>query len=217
MSVTKLTRILIGSFFFLLMVNFTSAQEKLFVPDLNVSGIKLGDRVSAKAFLTGTGQRIGEDGRPNYFLYNSFATQVIKLTGLSFDDPYFITEIEVFAVGRSYRNQHTQSDKIGYFETESGIFIGNRVSALSIIVGIPGVARRDRIGPKDVVAIKGEPATREKGENTELLAYRATDVQIGDGEAAASASFVYEASFEFSKNKLRRYSLKLRSMTVAAK
>ncbi|MGQ0541838.1 MAG: hypothetical protein ACT4O9_08305 [Blastocatellia bacterium] len=217
MSVIKLTRILTVSLSLMLAVNFVSAQEKIFVPDLTVSGIKLGDRASAKAFLAGTGQRIGEDGRPNYFLYNSFATQVIKLTALSFDDPHFITEIEVFAVGRSYRNQHTQAEKIGYFETESGIFIGNRVSALTIIVGIPGVARRDRIGPKDIVAIKGEPVAREKSEDKELFTYRTSDVRIGDGEAAGSAGFMYESSFAFSKNKLMRYSLKLKGAIVAAK
>ena len=182
----------------------TSAQEKNVEPELSVSGIKLGDRESAKAFLSGYSARIEPDRRAGYYFYNKFATQVIKLTAASFSDPYFLMEIEVFAVGRSYQNRHFQTEKIGYFETESGIFIGHRESALSIIVGIPGVARRDQIGPNDLVKIKGIPTERVKTEDREMVTYSLAKIEL-PGE---TSHFGYHSEYEFYKNKLKRLTLK---------
>lgn len=183
-----------------------NAQEKIATPELSVSGIKLGDRASAKAFLTGYSPRTEPDGRPAFYFYNKFATQVVKLTSKSFDDPYFITEIEVFAVGRSYQDRHFQTEKIGYFTTENGIFIGFRQGALSIIVGIPGVDRRERIGPNDVIKIKGSPNDRVKTGDEENVTYGLARIELPDEVAAGKINaFNYSASYKFNKNKLRRF------------
>ncbi len=212
MSKFNLISVTLFVFAIIILAGSTAAQTKKTEPVMSVSGINLGDRDSAKAFLSGTGQRAGDDGRPNYFLYNKFGTQVIKLTAASFDDPYFIMEIEVFAAGRSYRTPHTQADKIGYFETENGIFIGHRQSAVSIIVGIPGVARREQIGPKDVVGIIGDPQQREKQDGSEMLLFQASNVRLAKDE---SSVFDYQARYEFSKDKLRRYVIRISKTAVA--
>lgn len=185
-----------------------AAQDKKVAPELSVSGIKLGDRSAAKEFLTGTGRRLGEDGRPTYYVYNKFATQVIKLTGASVEDPYHIMEIEVYSVGKSYRSTHTQTEKIGYFQTEGGIFIGNRESAATLIIGIPGVARGDAIGPNDVVRIKGKPTERTKTDDAETVTYRLDNVNlpVDDGR---SGNYSYVAMYEFRKSRLKRFNLKL--------
>ena len=153
---------------------------------------------------------MGEGGKPEYLFYNSQATTVLKLTAASNDDPFFIAEIEVFSVGESYTNRHFYLEKIGHFVTESSVFIGFRQSggglAIALLVGVPNLARNNMIGPKDLVNKKGEPTSRNKVEEKETLDYRLDSIDIA-GENAAKYS--YAAQYYFSKNKLKRFSMKL--------
>ena len=174
------------------------AQEKNTLPELSVAGIKLGDRDSAKAFLNGYSMRKQDDGRFAYFFYNEFGTQVMKLTATSAEEPYFITEIEVFTVGRSYQEQHYVAKDMGAFTTESGIFIGQKASVSSVMFGVP-----NRIGPKDIVKKKGEPSKQEKNGKDETIMYALPNIKLSGGE------FDYDARYEFSKNKLKKFSLKI--------
>jgi hypothetical protein len=174
------------------------AQEKNILPELSVAGIKLGDRESAKAFLNGYSLRKDADGGVAYFFYNSQGTQVMKLTAQSAEEPYFITGIEVFTVGRSYLEQHYVAKDLGTFTTESGIFIGQKASASSVIFGVP-----NRIGPKDVVKKKGEPSKQEKTGKDETIIYALANMKLPAGE------FDYSARYEFSKSKLKKFTLKI--------
>ena len=184
-----------------------NAQSKTAVsPDLTVAQFELGNREKAKNFLAkGYPSRPGEDGRPEYLFYNEFGTQVMRAVGASQDDPYFITEIEAFAVGESYRNKHFYLKDTSYFVTGSGIFIGFRQSVASMIT-FPGVSRREIIGPKDVVKIKGEPAERTVNEKKrDVFIYKVPNVKI-DGE---SGVYNYEAHYEFYKKQVKKFNLKI--------
>ncbi len=190
-----------------LFVGGINAQSKTAAkPDLVVAQFELGNREKAKNFLAGRYQsRPGEDGRPEFLFYNEFGTQVMKVVGASSEDPYFITEIEAFAVGESYKNKHFQLKDTGYFVTESGIFIGYRQSVASMIL-VPGVTRRDIIGPKDVIQIKGEPAERSVNERKrDVFVYQFPNVKI----AGESGTFNYQARYEFANKQLRRFNLKI--------
>ena len=183
-------------------------------PEMSVAGIKLGDRASAKAFLADYTPRQldGDDKRPAFFFYNKFGTQVLKLVGASQDDPYFITEIEVFSVGKSYQTKHYVAQKIGFFETENKIFIGYQQSVASMLIGLPGVSRNDMVGPKDVIKKKGEPTEHNKTGDDETVIYNLPDIQIADGDK--TNRFQYTANYEFHKNKLKKFSFKIAPKTV---
>ncbi len=185
-----------------------SAQEKTVAPDLSVAGVRLGNRATAKAFLEGFQPRIGEDSRPTYYFYNRSATQVMKLTGASFDDRFFIVEIEVYKVGKSYTAPHFQADKIGFFKTESDIFVGYKQSTASAITGIPNVDGKDRTGAKTVAKKLGEPTRRAIEDERETLFYEIPAIEITD-ETGKAAKFAYAAQYEFNEDKLKRFVLKI--------
>ncbi len=186
------------------------AQVKRPAPDISVAGVKLGDRESAKAFL-GEYQMRTDGGVPSYYFYNSRITSVLKLTAASFEDPYFVTEIEVYNVGKEYQQRHFVLDRIGTFATESGIFIGFRQKgkdlALAMIIGIPNVGRSNIIGPKDVVSRKGEPDERVKNGEEELFDYRVADFNLPNGDG--KTSYRYSAHYRFYERKLNRFSIKI--------
>ena len=181
-------------------------------PDLSVAGVRLGDRATARAFLEGFQPRIGEDSRPTYYFYNRSATQVMKLTGASFDDRFMIVEIEVYKVGKSYTAPHFQSDKIGFFKTESDIFVGYKQSTASAITGIPNVDGKDRTGPKTVAKKLGEPTNRVTEGERETLFYEIPEIEVAD-EAGKTSKFLYAARYEFSDDKLKRFVLKITPRT----
>ena len=188
-------------------VSFVKAQESKVKPDFSVIGIELGNREKAKAFLSqGYSPRKGEDGRPTYYFYNEWGSQVMKLTADSFEDQYFITEIEVFAVGQTYQERHFQAEKIKFFETESNIFIGFKQSAMYFIAAVKNVGSRNTIGPKDVVEIKGEPSERTKiDEKREVITYNLTNITLpGD-----NSNVDYQAEYEFYKKELKKFKLKI--------
>jgi hypothetical protein len=188
------------------------AQEKNNLPELSVSKIKLGDRASAKVFLERYSARRQDDGRPAYFFYNKFGTQVMKLTAASTEDPFFIMEIEVFAVDKSYQTQHYVAEKIGFFQTEKKIFIGYQQSAASMIIGLPGVTRNDIIGPKDVIKKKGAPTERVKTGDDETVTYNLASVELPDeNDANKMTRFSYFARYEFHKSNLTKFTLKISS------
>lgn len=185
------------------------AQQKTVSPDLSVGGIKLGNRASAKIFLDGYQARIGEDGRPMYFFYNKFANQVMKLTGASMEDRYFITEIEVYRVAKSYTAPHFQA-KIAYFKTDSNLFIGYKQSAASMITGIPNVDGKDTTGPKAVIKKLGEPTERTKTVELETLIYKQSEIELADENAAGKTrKFAYSAQYEFNEGNLKKFILKI--------
>jgi len=187
-----------------------NAQEKTISRDLSVVGVKLGNRASAKAFIGNFQARIAEDGRPIYFYYNKFANQVMKLTGASFEDRFFITEIEVYKVGKSYTAPHFQAEKIGYFKTENNIFIGYKQSTASMITGIPNVDGKDTTGPKNVIKKLGEPFERTENGEKETLIYKNSELELADENATGKMlKFSYSADYEFNDGKLKKFILKI--------
>ncbi|CAN5483344.1 hypothetical protein BH10ACI1_BH10ACI1_17760 [soil metagenome] len=173
------------------------AQKNL---DLSIAGIKIGDRDSAKAFLEGYSSRQSDDGRPVFLFYNKTGTEVLKLISVSQEDRYFITEIEIFTVGQSYQNRLYIAEKFDSFETESGVFLGLRQSATSLLFGIP-----NKIGPKDLMKKKGEPKARVKDDKREVLSYDSNSLEL----ANETNKFNYSASYEFYKNTLKKITLKI--------
>ena len=186
------------------------AQEKTAQTALSVVGVKLGNRASAKAFLGDFQARQDEIGRPIFYFYNKFANQVMKLTGASFADKYFITEIEVYKVGKSYTAPHFQAEKIAYFKTDQDIFIGYKQSTASMITGIPNIDGKDMTGPKTVIKKMGAPTEDVKNEEKETLIYSLPNIEIADENAAGKTNkFDYFAQYEFSEGKLKKYTLKI--------
>lgn len=186
-----------------------AAQEKFSAPEMSVAGIKLGDRASAKAFLSEYAPTTDETGRPAFYFYNGYADQVMKITSASPEDLYFVTEISVFGIDESYQRKHFQLKKMTHFITESKIFIGWRQSVGSMLL-FPGVSRNEMVGPKDLVKKKGEPTARQKEGNQEIVIYNLTGVEIPDENSETkSRQFNYSAGFEFYKNRLTKFSLKL--------
>lgn len=187
-------------------INAQTAQTN---PDLSVIGIDLGNREKAREFLSqGFSPRKSEDGRPAYYFYNEWGSQVMKLTAASFDDPYFINEIEVFAVGRDYRERHYQAEKIKFFETDGNVFIGFKQSAMYFIAAVKNVgSKRNTIEPKDIVELKGEPSERAKIDGKrEVLTYNIANVKL----PADNSEVNYQASYEFYKKDLKRFKLKIK-------
>jgi hypothetical protein len=189
--------------------NLISAQNNQSEPELSVAGIRLGDRVSAKKFLEKYSPGTGDEGQPEYSFWNKFGDQVMKVSARSFEDPYFITRIEVFYAPQSYMGRHYVLKDQGFFVTENGIFIGYRQSVVSIIAGIPNVGREDRIGPNDIVKKKGEPTSRMKDDKKEIIIYDLGKINLDiDGKRE---SVNYSARYETNKNKLRRFVLEISS------
>lgn len=195
--------------FFAASVN--AQEEKKISPDLSVAGVKLGSRATAREFLKNFQPTFGEDSRPAYYFYNKFANQVMKLTGASVEDRFFIVEIEVYRVGKSYRAGHFQAEKISHFKTEKDIFIGYKQSKASAWTGIPNVDGKDMVGSKTVVKKIGEPTERTKDGEKEVLIYRVPEIEIAD-ENGKTASFGYSAQYEFNDGRLKRYVLKISPM-----
>jgi hypothetical protein len=186
----------------------SAQQAKTVSPDLSVAGIRLGERRAAKAFLENLQPTMNDDGRPAYYFFNKSGTQVLKLTGASFDDRFLITEIEVYKVGTSYKRGHFQAEKIEYFKTQNDIFVGFKQSMASAITGIPNVDGKDRTGPKTVARKIGEPTERLTEGERETLIYRLPEIEIAD-ETGKSAKFSYAAQYEFNDDKLKKFTLKI--------
>lgn len=133
----------------------------------------------------------------------------MKITAASIDQPLYITAIEVFAVDRQYTKKHYIADKIGFFVTERGIFIGYRQSAMSMIVGIPNAGREDKIGPRDVIRKKGTPTEIVKENKLQVFTYKLPNVSLSDGSAN------YQARYEFYKNSLYKFEIKLENLKLS--
>jgi hypothetical protein len=189
-------------------VSAARAQEKITTPDLSVAGLRLGSRQAMKEFLGNFQPTINEDGRPAYYFFNKSATQVLKLVAASFEDRFFLTEIEVYKVGKSYTRGHFQNEKIAYFKTESDIFVGYKQSKASAWTGIPNVDGKDRVGPKTVTKIFGEPAEKLSEAEGEILVYKIPEIELAD-ETGKTAKFSYAARYEFGDEKLRKFVLKI--------
>ena len=183
-------------------------DEKKISPDLSVSGVKLGNRATAKEFLQNYQPTTGEDSRPAYYFYNKSANQVMKLTAASTEDRFLIVEIEVYRVGKSYTAGHFQAEKISHFKTEKDIFIGYKPSKLSSFTGIRNVDGKDRAGVKTVLEKIGAPTERTKHGEQEILIYKLPEIELAD-ENGKAAKFGYTAQYEFNDGKLKRFILKI--------
>lgn len=184
------------------------AQDKLRVtrPDTEVSGVRLADRASAKAFIGGFQPRFGEDGRPVYYFYNRLGDQVLKMTAASFEDRYFLTELEVYRVGKSYTAAHFQTDKIGIFKTDNDIFTGYKESLTASIIGVPNLDGKARAGVKTVIKKLGDPQERKVEGDSEILIYNRETVDFPDEKSpGAKLSFGYDARYEFREGKLKKF------------
>lgn len=74
------------------------------------------------------------------------------------------------------------------------------------IAGVKNAGSRNEIRAKNVVEIKGEPEEKiEKAADTEVINYSRASVKLPDENANAG----YRASYEFRKNNLSRFSIKL--------
>jgi hypothetical protein len=197
------------------------AQQRTTAPDISVNGVKLGDRTSSKVFLNGYQYRT-DGGIPTYYFYNSRVTTVLKLTGASFEDPYFITGIEVYNVGPEYKFKHFVLEKVGHFLTESGIHVGYRQSgadiAFSVTVGIPGVVGDSITGPKYVLKKIGEPTTHSKNGDEETFDYRIENFGLPYADdAGRTVKYRYLAHYRFYQKKLNRFSIRIEADTPAPK
>ena len=201
-----------AAMFIIFTITVVQGQEKpRSTPEMSVGGLKLGDRESGRAFLEVYQPRTDEDVLPKYYFYNGQGTTVMKVTAASVEDPYFVTEIEVFGVGESYQKRHYFLKKMPHFVTESGIFIGFRQSgkglALALIVGVPNVGRSNIIGPKDVIKRKGEPDDQTVNEKERIFNYGGQSVEIG------GVSYKYSALYRFYERELKRFILKIEPQT----
>lgn len=194
-------------FQFILVISIQAQDRAESKPELSVAGIELGNRESAEKFLkSGFSPRLEKDGSVGYYFYNKWANQVMRLSAPSLEDKYFITEIEVFSVSRKYQKPHFQAKDHRYFETENGIFIGFKQSAMFLIVGLKNAGKINEFKPKHIVKIKGEPTTRNKmDKKREAISYKVPSVELSDSES----SYNYEASYRFYKNKLKRFKIKI--------
>lgn len=190
------------------LANYANAQESAEAkPEMSVIGIELGDRESAKKFLIdGFHPKVEEDGRASYYFYNRWGSQVMRLTAPSVEDKYFITEIEVYRVSKKYRTRHYQAKETKYFETENGIFIGFKQSAMYFLAAIENAGAINRYKIKNVINLKGEPDEHNKTDKKrETLQYKISDVKLSDGKTNVD----YEATYKFYKNNLRGFTIKI--------
>ncbi len=171
---------------------------------MSVMDIELGNRASAEKFLSGYGPTFGEDGRPNYFFYNKYATQVLHLVADSWDDRYFITEIEVYSVSRSYGKKHFQLKDVAFFKTGNGLFIGYKQSAAGLLsgfaIGVNDPGGKNQVRSGRVEELFGEPDERTVEGDNAALVYKLNGIGIAGLDEPAD----YEADFEFRKNKLKK-------------
>ena len=205
------------SIFLLLVLSFASAQAQTAQPELSVSGFRLGDETeNAKRLQSYSPRYDAETGQPKYFFYNEYGTQVLSLTALSKERPFLLVGIEVFAVGKTYRERHYQLKDTGFFVTESGFFIGEKPSATSMIFAVANVT-----GTKDVIGKKGTPTADEKDDKTRTISYRINaSGETSSGQAqfkeasldstnAQNSSEFYKSEYRFVKNRLRRFSFSI--------
>jgi hypothetical protein len=128
--------------------------------------------------------------------------------------------MEVFLVVPEYQNRHFVLEKVGNFQTESGIHVGYHQSgrdlAFSLTVGIPGIVGDSITGTKYVVKKIGEPTARLKDGDKDTFDYRIEDFPVpnGNGEGPSSR-FVYSSHYEFYKRKLNRFVIKISPVASA--
>lgn len=199
------------------LIESARSQERKAAPDLSVNNVKLGDRISARKFLDGYQFRTDE-GIPTYYFYNSYVTTVLKLTGSSFEDPYFIRAIEVYNVGPDYQKKHFVLEKTGHFLTESGIHVGFRQSgadiAFSLTVGIPGIVGDSITRTKYVIKKIGEPTERIKEGEVETFRYTLDNVALPNTTGENGQRYKYTANYRFVRNKLNRFSMQIMPASV---
>ena len=107
---------------------------------------------------------------------------------------------------KNIRKDISKLKKLNTFSTESGIFIGFKQSAMYFIAGVKNAGSKNEIRVKDVIDMKGEPDNRTtKEDKREVIVYNIPGVQLPDNNLKAD----YQASYEFHKNSLRKFTVKL--------
>ena len=199
---------------FVLNFSVASTFAQTAKPELSVAGFRLGDEDAAKKMLQGYSPRYDNAlNQPRYFFYNEYGSQVMAITCYSKEHPFLVVGVEVFAVGESYQNKHFQMKGVNSFVSESGLFIGEKPSAKSLIFAIPNVT-----GAKNVIENLGTPESDEKSDkNVRILRFRSNEIkELKDSETIKGINFgAYTAQFRFVKNRLRRFSIEVE--TNAAK
>lgn len=181
-----------------------NAQENRTLPEMNIAGIQLNDEASGKAFLSKYAPRTGENGQPVYYFYNKYATEVLKLTAFSNKQPHLIVGVEVYSVGKNYREQHFQINETTSFATESNFFVGVRQSAKSLLFGVA-----EKTDKEKVIKLKGKPDDIVKVEKRETLTYKLNDVEIlRQGKTVKIPRYI--AVYEFYKDKLKKMSISIK-------
>lgn len=194
----------IGLLLFVAAVASVEAQENPSAPEMEIAGVKLNDEASGKAFLAKYSPRTGENGQPVYYFYNKYATEVLKITGFSMNQPYLIVGAEVYSVGKKYREQHFQINEISSFATESNFFVGVRQSAKSLLFGVAEKTDKEKI-----VKLKGKPDDVVNNEKREILTYKLNDVEVmHQGKAMKIPRYI--AVYEFYKDKLKKISISIK-------
>lgn len=165
-------------------------------PEMSISGVKLNDEASGRAFLAGYSFRRDEARRPVYYFYDKYGTQVLALTAYSPERRFLITAAEIFRVGRDYKKTYYVLEDVP-FQSESGFFLGDRPSAISLIFGVP-----NRVDVKKLIARKGMPDERAKKGKIETLRYTFAATPAGDVPAGE-----YKAEYVFVGGKLNKFKI----------
>lgn len=201
----KILVVILFLFLFGANISFINAQKAENSPEISVAGIKLNDEISGGEFLSKFAPRIDTDGKPTFYFYNEYGTQVLKLKGFSQEKPHLIISAEVFLVGKSYRERHFFLKEISSFNTESGFFTGIGQSAKSILFAVTHATRPDVVTKK-----KGNPTQTQKEDKKETLIYEYNFDASNKSPFADNNGFTitsYTAKYEFSKDVLKKYSI----------
>lgn len=165
-------------------------------PEMSVSGVKLNDEASGRAFLAGYSFRRDEANRPVYYFYDKHETQVLAFTAHSPERRFLIVAAEIFRVGAEYKKTYYVLEDVP-FQSESGFFVGDRPSAASLIFGVS-----NRVDVGKLIARKGAPDERRKNGKIETVGYTFTASPAGDVPAGA-----YKAEYVFVGGKLNKFKI----------
>jgi hypothetical protein len=75
-----------------------------------------------------------------------------------------------------------------------------------LIAGIENAGSINKVKPKNLIKIKGEPSERlQTDKKQESFIYKIPSIKLSDGKTIAK----YEANYEFYKNELSRFKLNI--------
>ncbi len=122
----------------------------------------------------------------------------MALTAHSPERRFLIAAAEVFRVGGNEKKTYSVLKDVS-FTSESGFFLGERRSAVSLLFGAP-----NRISVKKLTEKKGTPDIRTKNGKIETLVYNFADSPRGDVSAGE-----YRAEYVFAGGKLDKFKIEI--------